>query len=93
VLAYSTLYLLWFRTLRGYYGWRLWSSVFGVGLLCLLVASLDEGHQAFLNTRSGRVWDVALDMAGVTMAALVSPFFWKPGCAPVPVASPGAPSL
>lgn len=41
-------------------------------LVVLLVASLDEFHQSFESTRTGTVWDVALNLAGgAAMAAIL----------------------
>lgn len=40
-------------------------------LICLVVASADEGRQFFYASRSGRVEDVLLDMSGAATAGLV----------------------
>ncbi|MGH9601555.1 MAG: VanZ family protein [Terriglobales bacterium] len=48
--------------------WRFRAGLYGLGF-SLVTASLDEAHQAFTQTRTGSVWDIALDMAG-SLAAL-----------------------
>jgi VanZ family protein len=71
VFDYGILYFVWSRAFRGDLGYRggrafLWSL--GV---CLTVALLDEGHQSFLASRTGSLSDVALDLAGSSLAALI----------------------
>jgi VanZ family protein len=78
-LAYGSLYFLWFRAFRGqgHYGRGrafLWSLS-----LCLLLAIADEGHQSFLASRSGSLKDVALDLLGAGLGALLTLAFWHPG--------------
>jgi VanZ family protein len=74
--SYGFLYFLWFRALRvnlGYRGGRafLWSLA-----LCLALALLDEGHQTMLASRTGSLWDVALDLSGSSLVALFTAIFW-----------------
>ena len=62
--GYGILALLFWRALRATFTgsalrWYIWS----VALTCL-VASLDEWHQTFLPSRTGRFHDVALDTCG-----------------------------
>jgi VanZ family protein len=81
VLAYGSMYFLWFRAFREHaeYGpWRtfIWSLGF-----CLLFASLDEGRQWFYPSRGSSIWDVALDMSGSSLAALITAAVWRPGSA------------
>lgn len=40
-------------------------------LLCALAAALDELHQGSLPTRTGSLWDVALDSAGAALGVAV----------------------
>lgn len=40
-------------------------------LLALAVSSIDETHQGFTASRTGSVWDVALDLCGAAAAILV----------------------
>ncbi|MGD0826809.1 MAG: VanZ family protein [Desulfobaccales bacterium] len=76
---YGFLYFFWFRAFRadpGCQGGRafLWS----LGL-CLAVALLDEGHQTLLESRTGCLGDVGLDLAGSSGAALILTIFRTPG--------------
>lgn len=77
-VAYGSLYFLWFRAFRGQRGFGpgrafLWSLA-----LCLLLAVMDEGHQSFLASRTGSFRDVALDLGGAGLGALLSLAFWHP---------------
>ncbi len=70
--AYGTLYCLWFRAFRGDLRLALGrSSLWGLGL-CLLLSLVDEGHQAFLSSRTGSGRDVLLDLAGVALGVLAA---------------------
>ena len=52
-------------------------------VLVLLVAAIDESRQAFSATRTGSVWDVALDLLGaVVVLGLI--VFWRRRSEPVP---------
>lgn len=44
------------------------SEIAAAGLVCLLLAGLDEYHQTFVPGRSGELRDVAVDMAGALCA-------------------------
>jgi len=79
MVAYGFQYFLCFRAFYGQFGYRrgkscLWSLGF-----CLLLAVLDEGHQTLWSTRMGSPWDVALDMAGSSLAAFITAAWWIPG--------------
>ncbi len=81
---YGFLYFLWFRAFRGSRGYPpgrafLWS----LGL-CLTLALLDEGHQGLIVSRSGSLRDVALDMGGAALSALLTAIFWTPRMGPPP---------
>jgi VanZ family protein len=70
--AYGFLFFLWFRALRGHFhAARPWSSALWALAICLLVSCLDEGHQAWYHSRGGSPWDVALDMVGALLSAVV----------------------
>ncbi len=69
---YGILYILWFRALRGHLAWTRWRALALAAVLCLLVAVLDEGHQTFFRSRMGSMLDVAIDMLGVFLAALLT---------------------
>lgn len=43
--------------------------------ICLLYAASDEWHQSFVPGRSAKPMDVAIDMAGVLIAAFTLPYF------------------
>lgn len=85
LLAYGTLSFLWFRTLKGHLHWGLRRSFLGALPLCLLVASLDEGYQSWCSSRSGSLWDVALDMGGAALAAFLTATFHRPGSPSLPI--------
>lgn len=44
--------------------------LFSLGVV-ILVASLDEINQRFISSRTGSIWDVALDISGGVFAILV----------------------
>jgi VanZ family protein len=75
-LAYGVLYFLWFRAFRGQWRSRPGRACLGSLGLCLLLAMLDEGHQGFLASRSGSIYDVALDLSGSGLGALLTFTFW-----------------
>ena len=63
---------MWFRACRGQLGWtsgRAFSLALGV---CLAMALMDEGHQALFASRTSSLRDVALDLSGAAVAALVT---------------------
>lgn len=69
-LAYATLYVLWFRALRGYFFPRLGPAIFLSLFFCLSTSIADEGHQSFVPSRGGSLWDVSLDFGAAVLAAL-----------------------
>ena len=74
ILAYASLYFLWFRAFRGHFSARpgaaiLWSLGF-----CLLTSLADEGHQALMPSRHGSIGDVVLDLSAAALAALALSF-------------------
>ncbi len=77
--AYGIFFLLWFRAFRGQMDYGIFRSFFWSMGLCLLVAVLDEYHQSFVSSRTGSIRDVALDLTGSSLAAVItlalSPFF------------------
>ncbi|MGD0215515.1 MAG: VanZ family protein [Terriglobales bacterium] len=78
VVGYGMLSLLLLRGWRATLG-RVPSLLLRASLLSWLgtaiVASLDEWHQSYIPSRTGTIWDVALDtVAGV--AFLVVAYFW-----------------
>ena len=78
VLAYGTLYFLWFRAYQGHWRYSLTKAFLWSLGLCVLVALLDEGHQAFIASRTGSLGDVALDSAGSTLGAMITFGLWTP---------------
>lgn len=77
MVAYGVLFLLWFRAF-GFHRPRPFRSL-GYALACtLLVAVLDEGHQALVGTRHGSLRDVGWDLAGAGLAGFFALAFWKP---------------
>jgi VanZ family protein len=68
VTAYGILGVLNFLALRGERsGWRFVWAI-GAVLLASSVASIDEIHQSFIPSRTGRWQDVALDAAAAALA-------------------------
>jgi len=73
---YAFIYFLWFRAFQGQRGYRPgWAFLCSLGL-CLGLALLDEGHQTMFTSRTGSLWDVALDLSGSSSAALIISIFW-----------------
>lgn len=84
VLAYATLYFLWFRAFQGHGGYSRGRSFLVALGLCVLFALIDEGHQAMMKARTGTMYDVALDLGGVALGALVTMAVWNPGSSRTP---------
>ena len=74
VTAYASLSWLWFRAFQGHWSVRLRTTVLVTLGLCLTIALLDEGHQSLVASRTGSLWDVALDFSAATLAALALSF-------------------
>ncbi len=76
VTAYGLMFFLWFRAFyaHGDFGPRR-SLFYSLGM-CLFLASMDEGHQWFLSSRTGSIWDVLLDMSGSILTALITFAVW-----------------
>ena len=85
LLAYGVLSFLWFRVFQGHLRWGLRRSLLGALLLCLIVASVDEGYQSWCPARSGSLWDVALDMGAAGLGALLTATFHRPGSPSLPI--------
>lgn len=76
---YAFLFCLWFRAFRSNPDRRPWRVYLFSLALCLALALLDEGHQAmFPSSRGSSLRDVALDMTGATVAALITRLVWTP---------------
>ena len=82
VFGYGLLSILLFRAWRetlpsiGDPKWKLrWSSIAVLGTA--LVASLDEWHQSFLPSRTGRWQDVVLDTCAGIAAQLLLLLYWR----------------
>jgi VanZ family protein len=72
VLGYGLLGFLDFRAVRGERtGWTLRWSAIAIGLV-VIIASLDEWHQASVPGRTGTPLDVVVDCAGATLAQVIS---------------------
>jgi VanZ family protein len=80
--GYGVLYFLWFRAFQADLGYRPGRAfLYSLGL-CFGLSLLDEGHQTMFTSRSGSLWDVALDLAGATVTALLARVFWTPRIGP-----------
>lgn len=77
VICYGVQALLWLRALMATRPGTLRANLLVTLALCLAVALMDEGHQHFLTSRTGSLWDVALDMSGAASFALLSRWYWK----------------
>ena len=74
VTAYASLSWLWFRAFQEHFSGRLRTAVLVTLGLCLTIALLDEGHQSLVASRTGSLWDVALDFSAAALAALALSF-------------------
>jgi len=79
---YAILYFLWLRAFRGEMGWSPGRAFLGAIAACLALALLDEGHQSLLESRTGSLRDVALDLKGASACALVTWVFGIPRVRP-----------
>lgn len=71
----SLLFRAWKATWPAVRNWRLrWAGTAMLGTI--LVASLDEWHQSFIPSRTGRWQDVVIDTCGA-LAAQIIIFFWS----------------
>jgi VanZ family protein len=71
ILAYGVQYFFWFRAFQVHlHTGREKSLLWALGL-CFILALADEGHQFLVASRQGRVQDVALDLVGVILAAIL----------------------
>jgi VanZ family protein len=75
-MAYGLMFFLWFRAFyaHGDFGPRR-SLFYSLGM-CLFLASVDEGHQWFVSSRSGSIGDVLQDMSGCILSALLTFAVW-----------------
>jgi hypothetical protein len=73
---YGLLYFLWFRAFQGQQDFSPGRAFLYSMTCCLGVALMDEGHQAMFVSRSGSLRDLPLDLAGASVAALLTSFFW-----------------
>jgi VanZ family protein len=83
--AYAILSALWFRALRVRLNglWQVRWALIGL-VISLSVAVLDELHQSFVPSRTGRPHDVLLDFSGALFAQLVIWYaLWRKELAPV----------
>jgi len=77
VLAYGILYVLWFRAFQGHLCYRIrYAALCALGL-SLLVALTDEGHQTMVSSRSGSLYDVALDVSAALLVAGLTAIWWR----------------
>jgi VanZ family protein len=63
---FGLLWLLWLRAL----GWNT-RAAWAAGAIAVLYAISDEFHQSFVDGRQGAPRDVAIDVAGILLAALL----------------------
>jgi VanZ family protein len=82
---YGFLYFLWFRAFRGQLGCRQGRAFLYSLTLCLGIALTDEGHQALLASRTGSIRDVALDIGGSSLSALITLVFRIPRVRPLAI--------
>jgi VanZ family protein len=77
LFGYGILFSLWFRALRGRQVYGRGKSVAWSLAVCLAVALVDEGHQCLVSSRTGSFPDVALDLAGATLGAVLTRRRWS----------------
>ena len=79
-IAHFTLYfilgLLWMNVLKDY-SINLEKKVIYAVLLCLIYACSDEIHQLFICDRSGKIFDVFIDMFGSLSSIFITYLFYK----------------
>ncbi len=73
---YACLYFLWFRACRGQLRLTSGRAFFLAIGVCLVMALMDEGHQALFASRTSSLRDVGLDLSGAATAALVTWIIW-----------------
>ena len=71
-VAYAALYYAYARAWRWQAGLTCFKSISLALAICLAVSSADEGWQFLHTSRTGSLWDVALDMSGALTAAIIS---------------------
>ena len=77
VTEYGILALLWFRTLTRSAGLRVPAGA-GLALaISIVVATVDESHQAMLPSRTGSAADVVLDSVGAAVALVPACLGWR----------------
>jgi hypothetical protein len=72
MVLFGSLWFLWWRALGRH---RLGMSI----AIALAYAAFDEYHQTFVEGRSGNVWDVMIDAAGIGLAGLVVIWWYRRG--------------
>jgi hypothetical protein len=72
MVLFGGLWFLWWRALGPH---RLGLSI----AITLAYAAFDEYHQTFVEGRSGNVWDVMIDAAGVGLAGLLVIWWYRRG--------------
>jgi VanZ family protein len=78
MLAYGVLLFFWFRAFQIHWPGRRPLCLVLAMLCTLLVAGMDEGHQAMVGTRRGSFYDVGWDLAGASLSTFFILAFWKP---------------
>ena len=74
IAAYGGLYFFWFRAFLRHIPHRRGAAILWSLSFCLLIALMDESHQALVSSRQGRILDVALDFGAAALAALALSF-------------------
>lgn len=75
--AYGILSWCWFRAFFKGFELEINESLFKVFFLCLLIACLDEGHQALRASRTGSLLDIIIDMCGASLVLLSLKRIWS----------------
>ena len=84
VLAYGTLYVLWFRAFRGHADASPDSAlILGLGL-CLVLLIMDIGYQALKGAQGELIQEILLGLSGSSLAGLITFAVWRrvPGRTP-----------
>lgn len=76
VTVYAILYVLWHRAFQEQQRYSRSGAFLISMVLCLTFGLMDEGHQLLVNSRTGSIRDVGLDLAGSSLGALLTFALW-----------------
>ena len=77
VVEYGVLALLWRRAFLPEGGLGLTAGGWAALVVCLVVAAVDERHQAFIPSRTGTAADIVLDTVSAAAAIVLARLGWR----------------